>query len=98
MDYLAQFYDIEISEEDVTDLVPRIMQAFGIETKETAEDIAKKIIAKRFNFFRFTKEFNIEVTDKELNKFLNNTTQKRINQFTILSKTKLNEKQPVVHY
>lgn len=70
MDYLAQFYIIDINEEDVVDLVPRIMQAFGVESKEAAEDIAKKIITKGLIFQDLQKEFNIEVSDQELEQIL----------------------------
>ncbi|AJQ45086.1 hypothetical protein JM47_00130 [Ureaplasma diversum] len=70
MDHLADFYEIDINQEDVEDLIPRIMQAFGVDSKEKATDIANKIIAKGLIFLDLQKEFSIEVTDQELEQIL----------------------------
>lgn len=70
MTYLADFYEIDVNEEDIKDLAPRIKQAFGVEDEKLAYEIAQKIIAKALIFQDLQKEFTIEIKDEELTKIL----------------------------
>lgn len=70
MNYLSDFYEIEVNEEDVKELAPKLARAFGEEMKDKYDEIARKVIAKSLIFSDIQKEFNIDIADDELEKIL----------------------------
>ncbi|WP_031488824.1 MPN555 family protein chaperone [Ureaplasma canigenitalium] len=70
MDKLAEFYEFEFVDEDIKNLIPRIISAFGEYKNNIAPEIAKKIIQKTLIFKDLQDTFNIEIKDEELEKIL----------------------------
>lgn len=70
MDYLIQDYTFELDPNEVKLYEDGIIQSFGEEKRPYAHEIAEKLIQKNLIFADLQKEYNINITDDELTKIL----------------------------
>ncbi|MCV3753817.1 MPN555 family protein chaperone [Ureaplasma zalophigenitalium] len=73
MDYLVGFYDVDVHEDDVKELEPKIKQVYGDQIKDDqVEQVLNKIIYRGLIFKDLQKALSISVNDEELDSILDN--------------------------
>lgn len=73
MDYLTQFYEINLQQDEVDALAPKLKVFLGEDAPaDRLNAVAQKVIFKSLVFDDIQKEFKIEITDEELNEILEN--------------------------